>query len=154
MWGLLKNTSEMEFILQEMMDVETSAQKMCEFFALLLVWHDVGDAREVFDSCQENFRRAFDPCGTQSDAYVMNEALRLIDLTLSQFGLSCNEYCLHFSDVPSDPKDKVAEKLRRLDREFEEERITPDKRSKAAQAYEEMPPVTEAQKKIFDAVIA
>ena len=119
LWALLRNSSEMEFVLEEMLSVETSAQKMCEFFALLLIWHDVVDGREVFESCQEHFLRAFARSGTETAVYVHNEALRLIDLTLSQFGLSCHDYKLEFSDGPTFSKDDAKEKLRRLRREFE-----------------------------------
>ena len=44
--GLIHSTDDVDQIVQEMLLFECGTSKQCELFALILVWHDVGDARE------------------------------------------------------------------------------------------------------------
>ena len=46
--GLTQNIEEVDHIIKEMMDSQCGWNKKCELFALLLVWHDIGDARELW----------------------------------------------------------------------------------------------------------
>ena len=46
--GLIRNVDEIDHILQEYLSSTTSLSKQCELFALILVWHDVGDARDLW----------------------------------------------------------------------------------------------------------
>ena len=45
---LMKNENEVEVVLQKILHIEGSPVKLAEFFALLLVWHDIGDARDLW----------------------------------------------------------------------------------------------------------
>ena len=52
--GLTQNIEEVDHIIKEMMDSQCGWNKQCELFALLLVWHDIGDARELWEKNWEN----------------------------------------------------------------------------------------------------
>ena len=53
--GLMKSDQEIDFILQEMIGSQCSMSHMCDFFALLLIWHEVGDARELWEHNWRDF---------------------------------------------------------------------------------------------------
>ena len=46
--GLLHNVDEVDQISEEMIAFECGLAKQCDLFALILVWHDVSDARELW----------------------------------------------------------------------------------------------------------
>ena len=74
------------FILQEYLDSEPATSKMREFFALLLVWHGVCDAKKLWDEDWEKFGRRFlrDGCSRES---ARGKALCLVGDALRFFGL-------------------------------------------------------------------
>ena len=47
--GLARNVDEVDHILEEYLNSTASVSKQCELFALILVWHEVGDARELWE---------------------------------------------------------------------------------------------------------
>ena len=55
--GLTQNIEEVDHIIKEMMDSQCGWNKQCELFALLLVWHDIGDARELREKNWETLSR-------------------------------------------------------------------------------------------------
>ena len=55
--GLVRNDREIDFILTEMTLSQCSTSEMCDFFALLLIWHDVGDASRIWEKIGEIWRQ-------------------------------------------------------------------------------------------------
>ena len=47
--GLIQTTDEVDKIIEEMLLFECGTSKQCELFAFVFVWHDVGDARELWE---------------------------------------------------------------------------------------------------------
>ena len=47
--GLTRNVNEVDHILEEYLNSNVFMNKQCELFALILVWHYVGDARELWE---------------------------------------------------------------------------------------------------------
>ena len=66
---------------------------MCDFFALLLVWHEMGDARDLWERTWRELARA-DLAKEIPEPTAHNNALRLVEDTLSRFNLSAASYLL------------------------------------------------------------
>ena len=61
--GLIHSADDIYHIIQEIMLFECGTPNQCELFALVLVWHDVGDTRELWeniwpDICAREVRKA------------------------------------------------------------------------------------------------
>ena len=119
--GLMQNVDEIDQILEEYLNSTDSLSKQCELFALILVWHEVGDARELWEknwrqivakdkgyrkAKTEAERAANTPTATEAtDAHqhiaakVHNNALRLVEDTLEHFRLNASSYMLTFMDA-------------------------------------------------------
>ena len=54
--GLMQNSDDVDLIITEMMNSECSWNKQCELFALLLVWHDIGDVRQLREQLEDHGR--------------------------------------------------------------------------------------------------
>ena len=124
--GLMQNVDEIDQILEEYLNSTDSLNKQCELFALILVWHEVGDARELWEknwrqivakdkgyreAKTEAERAANTPKATEAAAAyesiaakVHNNALRLVEDTLEHFRLNAASYMLTFVDA----KDELA----------------------------------------------
>lgn len=85
--GLLRSHGEVEFILEEMLATQASTSLVADAFALLLVCHDVGDAREIWQNSWKEIGHVFSKDG-HSDIKVHNLTLDLIDNTLNTFSLN------------------------------------------------------------------
>ena len=57
--GIVSDTNEIQSILKELIDTQVSTAKMCEFFALLLIWHAVGDASELWSDNWESLAHSY-----------------------------------------------------------------------------------------------
>ena len=82
--GLTQNIEEVDHIIKEMMDSQCGWNKQCELFALLLVWHDIGDARELRGMSWQNIvaRELAQDNSEDNKTRWHNNALRLIDTVL------------------------------------------------------------------------
>ena len=90
---MIHSEDDVDQIIQEMLLFECGTPKQCELFDLVLVWHDVGDARELWennwlDICAREVRKA------KSEAEQVtahNHALRLVEETLEHFPDECED---------------------------------------------------------------
>jgi hypothetical protein len=144
--GLMANDEEIEFIVQEMIGTQCSTSEMCDFFALILVWHDVGDARDLWTNTWRDLATTFLHRGL-SDVNAHNEVLRLIDHTLSRFGLTSQRYLLMPLKCPDVPR--AAGPPAETCKEIKEERSSfPTAAEK--DKLDHMEPLTGEQQIIFD----
>ena len=96
--GLIQSDKEIELTLEEFILSECSPIKLCDFFALLLIWHEVGDARPIWDAYWEDFARLFMqplPHGRALPApFAHNQALQLVDGCLRRFSMRASDFLL------------------------------------------------------------
>ena len=96
--GLIHSADDVDQIIQEMMLFECGTPNQCELFALVLVWHDVGDARELWaqnwlDMCATEVRMA----KSEADKVkAHNHALILVEDTLEHFRVNAKTYMLDY----------------------------------------------------------
>ena len=92
--GLVRNIDDVDHILEEMFATNCSENKQCELFALILVWHDVGDARGLWERHWREIVK-LRPEDTDADQAIKhNNALRMVDNTLEHFRLNSKSYLL------------------------------------------------------------
>ena len=123
---------------------------MCDFFALLLVWHDVGDARDLWqrswrDLAQDDLRRG------ASEATAHNNVLHLVEQTLSRFSLTAKAYMLQPMQVENVPSTSPFAN-KHISKEYADEVWSTEKILEAQQTYFDLPDLTVEQQEIFDQV--
>ena len=101
--GLLQSSEELELILEEMLGTQCSMAKACETCALLLVWHEIGDARDAWAKCWRQMVGLELRHGA-SDAAAHNAALRHVELTLDHFRLTAESFLLQYMADDAQPQ--------------------------------------------------
>lgn len=102
--GWVQSISEVRFILDEILNTQTPLAKSCELFAYVLVWHDVGDARDVWDNNWRNIA-ALEVRHGHSEVEVHNRTLRHVELTLEHIRLGAASYRLHYLQAGNPERD-------------------------------------------------
>ena len=101
--GLMQSEDEFEQTLEEILATNVSTSKMCEFFALMLVWHDIGDARRIWENCWESLAHDFLFRCPQCPKTAHNEALRLVSLTLEYYNTKPGSYGIQIVAADDEP---------------------------------------------------
>ena len=147
--GLLQSSEELELIIEEMLGTQCSMAKACETFALILVWHDVGDARDAWAKSWRHMV-GLDLRHGASEVAAHNAALRHVELTLDHFRLTAQSFLLQY--MPDDEQPQEAPAGQKRHRELDQE-VDFDTDAEYAQ-FLNMPPLTDEQQVIVDAVVA
>ena len=150
--GLMRNIDDVDQILTEMMDANCGVPKQCELFALILVWHDIGDARELWERNWPNIvaKSLLNNATEDNKINEHNNALRLVDDTLQHFRLDAKTYMLSYKamEAPTPTTDRFVRECK----EIQQERTYTA--AEARHKFDEMAVLNEEQQTVFDDVAA
>ena len=151
MRGLLQSEEEFEHTLKEILETKCSTAKMCEFFALMLIWHDVGDARSIWENCWEKLGDTFlrkKPHGDELPPPIAhNKVLDLVALTLDFYGISPSNYGL---EKQATDCDRLCAALPVVNLRKEIDQESGYDLADQSQKLESMPPCTAEQQQVLD----